>query len=74
MHASGCTYIAKYMCVATGVTMATTNLSAGKKEFTFPSMIEFLAWKEKEEEISNTSYVKTQQTYHPKLCCLYRIQ
>lgn len=29
-------------------------------------MVEFLAWKEKEEEISNTSYVKTQQTYHSK--------
>ena len=60
MHASGCTYIAKYMCVATGVTMATTNLPAGKKEFTFPSMVEFLAWKEKEEE-------NRRQTYHPKL-------
>ena len=30
-------------------------------------MVEFLAWKEKEEETSNTCYVKTQQTYHPKL-------
>ena len=33
------------------------------KDFTFPSMVEFLAWKEKEEEICNTCYVKTQQTY-----------
>ena len=31
-------------------------------------MIEFLAWKEKLEETTNTCYVKTQQTYcHPKL-------
>ena len=31
-------------------------------------MIEFLAWKEKLEEITNTCYVKTQQTYcQPKL-------
>ena len=35
---------------------------AGKKEVGFPSMTEFLAWKEKVEEITNTSYVKTQQT------------
>ena len=34
-------------------------------------MIEFLAWKEKEEEITNTCYVKTQQTYHPKIECMY---
>ena len=53
------------MC--TGVTIATTNLPAGKRKFTFPSMVEFQAWKENEEEISNTSYVKTQQAYHPKL-------
>ena len=33
-----------------------------------PSMIEFLAWKEKLEETTNTCYVKTQQTYcHPIL-------
>ena len=47
------------MCSYTGVTITTTNLSAGKREFTFPSKVEFLAWKEKEEEASNTSYVKT---------------
>ena len=55
------------MCSYTGITITTTNLSAGKREFAFPSKVEFLAWKEKEEEASNTSYVKTQQTYHPKL-------
>ena len=54
-----------WVCIS--VAIATTNLPVGKREFTFPSMVEFLAWKEKEEEISNTSYVKTQQMYHPKL-------
>ena len=28
-------------------------------------MAEFMAWKDKEEEVTNTSYVRTQQTYHP---------
>jgi len=41
---------------------------AGKKVFSFSSMMEFLAWKEKVEETTSTSYVKTQQTYsHPRL-------
>jgi len=35
-------------------------------------MIEFRAWKEKEEKATGTCYVKTQQTYyHPKLESMY---
>ena len=34
----------------------------GKKEFNFTKMAEFMAWKDKEEEATNTSYVRTQQT------------
>jgi len=29
-------------------------------------MTEFLAWKEKEEEATSTTYVKKQQTYQPQ--------
>jgi len=36
-------------------------------------MIEFLAWKENEEETTTTCYVKTQQTYHPKLESMYYV-
>ena len=40
-------------------------MSVGKRKFTFSTMAEFMAWKDKEEESTNTSYVRTQQTYHP---------
>jgi len=41
------------------------DLYAGKKEFNFSTMAEFVAWKNEEENSTRTSYVKTQQTYHP---------
>ena len=39
--------------------------TVGKKEFNFSTMAEFMAWKDREEEATNTSYVRKQQTYHP---------
>ena len=41
------------------------NFGAGKKEFKFSTMAEFAAWKNQEEASTRTSYVRTQQTYHP---------
>jgi len=41
--------------------------STGKQELRFSSMTEFHAWKEREEEVTYTSYVKDTQGYQPKL-------
>ena len=38
------------------------TLHVGKKEFNFSTMAEFMAWKDREEEATNTSYIRTQQT------------
>jgi len=35
------------------------------KELSFASMNDFQSWKEREEEITYATYVKSQQTYHP---------
>ena len=35
------------------------------KELSFVSMNDFQSWKEREEEATYTTYVKSQQTYHP---------
>lgn len=40
----------------------------GKQELTFSSMNEFTSWREREEEITYTTYVRDTQTYQPKLC------
>ena len=42
-------------------------MSTGKQELKFSSMTEFHAWKEREEDITYTSYVKDTQGYQPKL-------
>ena len=39
----------------------------GKKFLEFPSMTEFMSWKEREEDATYTAYVKSQQTYNPQL-------
>lgn len=53
--------------------IATCNLlwchvrtSSGAKTLTLNSIIEFEAWKEKEEEATYTTYVKSQKSYVPK--------
>ena len=56
------TYI-QQACVDTSYRMCVSLV--GKKEFNFTTMAEFMAWKDKEEEATNTSYVRTQQNYHP---------
>lgn len=35
------------------------------KELSFVSMNDFQSWKEREEEATYATYVKSQQTYHP---------
>ena len=40
-------------------------LFEGLSMLTFPSMREFVDWKEREEEATYSTYVKSQQTYRP---------
>ena len=37
----------------------------GTKKLRFSSNVEFLSWKEREEEVTYTTYVKSHQMYHP---------